>query len=176
MSQRKVVLYIAMSLDGYIAKKDGDISFLDKFNSPDEDYGYAEFNKTVDTVIIGRKTYDKVLSFGGPLFYKHKCYVLSSTLKGPNENVTFYNGKVGDLIKDLRQQEGKNIYCDGGAEVIKQLLEAKLVDSITVSIIPILLGSGIKLFAEGISELDLNLVSSQAYASGLVQVRYERIF
>lgn len=175
MNQRKVVLYIAMSLDGYIAKEDGDISFLDKFNSPNEDYGYAEFNKTVDTVIIGRKTYDKVLSFGGPWFYKHKCYVLSSTLKGANENVTFYKGDVRDLIAELRTQEGKNIYCDGGAEVIKQLLAAGLVDSITVSIIPILLGAGIRLFAAGIPELELALVSSQAYASGLVQVRYERV-
>lgn len=174
MTERKVVLYIAMSLDGYIAKKDGDIGFLDKFNNPPEDYGYAEFNKTVDTIIIGRKTYDKVLSFGGPWFYKHKCYVLSSTLKNPNKNVTFYNGDVRNLIAELRTQEGKNIYCDGGAEVIKQLLNAALVDQITVSIIPVLLGDGIKLFAEGTPEQELRFVSSQSYEGGLVQVRYER--
>ncbi len=163
-----------MSLDGYIAKEDGDLGFLAMVDNPPEDYGYAKFNETVDTVIIGRKTYEKVLSFGIDWPYKHSCYVLSSSLSGHTEHVEFYNGHVKDLIAKIRQQEGKDIYCDGGAEVITQLLKEDLVDNLTISVIPTLLGTGIRLFPDGRPELRLQLVSSQAYPTGLVQLCYRR--
>src|SRR4051812_24677761 len=95
MEQRLVILYIAMSVDGYIAGENGDISWLSTVEIPGEDYGYGEFIKTVDTVIMGRKTYEKVLSFG--IGFPHadkKCYVISRERKGVEENVTFYNGSL----------------------------------------------------------------------------------
>jgi dihydrofolate reductase len=106
-----------MSLDGYIAKEDGDISFLSVVESKGEDYGYNDFIQNIDTVIMGRKTYDTVLGFG--IEFPHaerRCYVLSKTRTGSDENVIYYNGELKDLLADLKSEEdGLNIFCDGGA-------------------------------------------------------------
>ena len=173
LPMRQVIVYIACSLDGYIAKPDGDINWLSMVEAPPEDYGYAAFIQTVDTIVMGRKTYEKVLSFGIP--WPHvgrKCYVLSKTRTGSDENVEFYGGDLGDLVAALRQQEGGHIYCDGGGEVVHSLLQHGLADRYIVSIIPILLGDGIRLFKPGFPEQPLHLISSRAYASGLVQLCY----
>jgi dihydrofolate reductase len=101
---RQLVLYIAMSLDGYIAKDEDNLDFLSVVETPGEDYGYASFQKEVDTVIWGRKTYDKVLSFGIEFPHKDKrCIVLSGTKQGRDENVEFYNGPVEELIGTLKK-------------------------------------------------------------------------
>lgn len=173
--QRQLVLYIAASLDGYIARRDGDIGWLSMVEAPPEDYGYAEFVKTVDTIIMGRKTYEKVLSFG--IAWPHagrKCYVLSKTKTGSDENVEFYNGPVAELIAQLRQKPGLDIYCDGGADVVDELIRQDLIDRYTISIIPVLLGDGIALFKPGRPEQKLICTGSRAFPSGLVQLHYER--
>lgn len=173
--QRQLVLYIAASLDGYIARRDGDIGWLSMVEAPPEDYGYAEFVKTVDTIIIGRKTYEKVLSFGIPWPHAgRKCYVLSKTKTGSDENVEFYNGPVAELIAQLRQKPGLDIFCDGGADVVDELLRHDLIDRYTISIIPVLLGDGIALFKPGRPEQKLVCTGSQIFPSGLVQLQYER--
>jgi dihydrofolate reductase len=175
MHTRKLILYIAASLDGYIARPDGDIGWLSSVEAPPEDYGYADFVKTVDTIIMGRKTYEKVLSFGIP--WPHagkKCYVVSATRTGSDENVEFFNGDIGDLISRLRDAPGANIYCDGGAELVHALMRRDLIDRYVVSIIPVLLGDGIALFKPGRPEHSLALLHSRAYATGLVQLQYER--
>jgi dihydrofolate reductase len=175
MTERKVVLYIAMTLDGYIAKEDGDISFLSTVESPGEDYGYSDFIKTVDTVIMGRKTYDKVLSFGIEFPHKdRKCYVLSRLKKGKDENVDFFSGDIAELITKIRKAEGLDIFCDGGAEVIFELMKQNLIDKYVISVIPVLLGSGISLFKSGRPEQKIKLTRSVAFKSGLVQLCYER--
>jgi dihydrofolate reductase len=175
MNTRPLFLYIAASLDGYIAKPDGDIGWLSAVEAPPEDYGYADFVKTVDTIIMGRKTYDKVLSFGIPWPHEgRKCYVLSGTRSGSDENVEFFNGEVSDLITRIRQTPGQNIYCDGGAEVVHELMQRDLIDRYVISIIPVLLGDGIALFKPGRPQHNLKLLHSTAYPSGLVQVHYER--
>ena len=174
MSKRKLVLYIAMSLDGYIAGPDDDISWLSSVERPGEDYGYSEFIKTVDTVIMGRRTYDKVLSFG--IDFPHasrKCYVLSRSKTGSDENVEFYGGNVADLIAKIRQEEGKDIYCDGGSEVVYELMKKDLIDRYIISIIPVFVGNGTPLFKEGRSFRELKLINTKSYPSGLVQLRYE---
>lgn len=175
MSTRKLILYIATSADGYIAKENNDISFLTELQTPPgEDYGYAEFTSTVDTVIMGRKTYDKVLSFGVEFPHKgRKCYVLSRTRQGSDENVEYYHGDIGELLQRIRQQEGKHIYCDGGADVVTELLQHGLIDTLVISIIPHLLGSGIRLFADGRPEQKLRLQKACSFSSGLVQMWYE---
>jgi len=174
MQRRELILYIAASLDGYIAKPDGDIGWLSMVEAPPEDYGYAEFVETVDTIIMGRKTYEKVLSFGIPWPHKgRKCYVLSKTQTGSDENVEFFNGDATELIASIRQNPGLNIYCDGGAEVVHTLMQRDLIDRYVISIIPVLLGDGIALFKPGRSH-DLTLLKSEAYPSGLVQLHYEQ--
>lgn len=175
MKNRKVILYIAMSLDGYIARENDDIDWLSMVENPPEDYGYAEFVQNVDTVIMGRKTYDKVCSFGIEFPHKgRKCFVLSRTKTGADENVEYYSGNLESLILDLKNTEGGNIFVDGGAETVNELVKLGMIDEFIVSIIPIFLGSGIRLFKDGRPEQKLKFMGSTEYATGLVKLRYEK--
>jgi dihydrofolate reductase len=167
------MLYIAMSLDGYIAKKDDNIDFLSVVETPDEDYGYADYLQNIDTVIWGRKTFDKVLSFGGGVPHKDKkVYVISTTRKGNEEHAT-YAGDVVELVRTLKEQEGKDIYCDGGAEIVYELLKSRLFDRVIVSVIPHLLGDGVRLFKDNNIEQALKFKRSVTCPSGLVQLWYD---
>lgn len=175
MTNRQVILYIAMSLDGYIANDNNDISFLSVVDSPPEDYGYSDFIKTVDTVIIGRKTYEKVLTFGVDFPHRdRKCYVLSRSKKGRDENVEFYNGDIGELIANIRKASGLNIFIDGGAELVFELMKQNLIDKFIVSVIPTFIGGGISLFKSGRPEQSLRLIRSVTFPTGLVQLWYEK--
>lgn len=175
MQQREVVLYIAMSVDGYIAKEDGDINWLSVVDTPNEDYGYNEFISTIDTVIMGRKTYDKVLTFGIKFPHKdRKCYVLSNTKTGKDENVEFYRGDLIKLIMKIRKENSKNIFIDGGAETVFELMKTGIIDKFVISIIPVILGSGISLFKSGSPEHKLKLTGCKSFNSGLVQLFYEK--
>lgn len=170
---RKLCLFIAMSLDGFIAKSDGDISFLNQVELEGEDYGYSEFISTVDTVILGRKTYDKVLSMDIEYPYgDRQVFVITRTPRPDSGKTVFFSGKLTDLVLSLKNQPGQNIYCDGGAETISYLLQENLIDEITVSIIPVLLGDGIRLFGQSFPEQKLQLVSSKSFEKGLVQLHY----
>jgi dihydrofolate reductase len=150
MAGRKVILYIAMSIDGCIATDNDDLNFLSVVQVEGEDYGYEDFIQTVDTVIMGRKTYNKVLTFGGEFPHKdRKCYVISNSKKGRDKNVEFYNGDLGQLIKKLQKEDGRNIFIDGGAQVVFELMKLNLIDRYIVSVVPYLLGGGIVLFKPG---------------------------
>lgn len=171
--QRKLIVYIAVSLDGYIAKPNDDLSFLSIVEKEGEDYGYAAFISTVDTVIIGRKTYDWVTNqFEFPHKDK-KTFVISRTSRTSNGNVQFYSGDLTELVQTLKNETGKNIFCDGGAAVVNELLKRQLIDELIISVIPVLVGNGIKLFADGRPEQLLSLVATNAYPSGLVQHHYK---
>ncbi len=170
---RKLILYIAMSLDGFIAKKDDNLDFLSLVEKPNEDYGYAEFTNTIDTVIWGRKTFDKVKSFGLDIPHADKkVYVISKSKQGIDGHVEYSNDVV-DLVKKLKSEEGKDIYCDGGAEIVTLLLNSALFDRIIISVIPHILGDGIRLFKENNLEQKLSLKKSVSYPSGLVQLCYD---
>lgn len=172
---RKVVLYIAMSVDGYIAKHDDDLSFLSMVEKEGEDYGYGEFINSVDAVIVGRKTYDKVLSMGFDFPHADKdAYIITRTPRPAIGSVKFYTGSLKDLIHQLKSQEGKNIFCDGGAEIANELLRENLIDELIISVIPILLGDGIRLFKDGRPEHTLELVSVKSFEKGLVQLCYRK--
>lgn len=172
---RKVVLYIACSLDGFIATPNHQLDFLDLVAKVGEDYGYAQFQETVDTVIMGRKTYDKVLSLGVELPHAHKnTYILTRQPRPNKGHIQFYSGPVNALIQKLKAENGLNIFCDGGAETANELLRHNLIDEFIISIIPILLGRGIKLFYQHRPELRLNLLSCQTFQSGLVQLHYQK--
>jgi dihydrofolate reductase len=172
-SARLCVLYIAMSLDGYIAGKEDNLDFLNKVELAGEDYGYAAFQQQVDTLIWGRRTYDKVLSFGGDFPHADKkCYVISGTRTGTDENVEFV-ADPAELVRALKASPGKHIYCDGGGGVVAALLAAKLIDRLIISVIPHLVGDGIRLFREGLPEQELIFRSANSFPTGLVQLTYD---
>lgn len=172
---RKISLFIAMSLDGYIAKPDDDLSFLKLVEKEGEDYGYARFTNTIDTLIIGRRTYDYVLKEIGPYHYdngERDVYVITRNPRPDTGRTIFYTGNLSDLVKRLKSENGKNIYCDGGAEVINELLRHSLVDEFVISVIPVLLGGGIRLFQDGIPEQTLEFVTAKTCDTGLMQLHY----
>ncbi len=171
--KRPVVVYIAMSLDGYIADAKGGIGWLSRVEREGEDYGYGTFIATVDTVIMGRKTYDVVRGFGIPFPHADKqCYIITRSIRPPEGRITFTAGPLGRLIAQLKQEEGGTIFVDGGADVVNLLLREQCVDELILSVIPVLLGNGIPLFTGGRPIAPAELVSSHAFPSGLVQLHY----
>jgi len=177
MQMRKISLFIAMSLDGYIAKPNDDLSFLKQVEKAGEDYGYTEFTATVDTLIIGRKTYDYVLKEIGPSHYdngQRDVYVITRSQRPQVGRTTFYTGDLPALVKRLKSENGQNIYCDGGAEIINELLTYELVDEFIISVIPVLLGDGIRLFKAGRPEQVLELVTTKQFDTGLTQLHYRK--
>jgi dihydrofolate reductase len=170
---RKVILYIAMSLDGYIAKNDDNFDFLKTVEIPNEDFGYGEFLETIDTVIWGRRTFDIVLAMGNGIPHQKKTiYVISRSRTG-TEGHAIYKDDPVTLINDLRNQEGKDIYCDGGSQIAAELFKHQLVNRVIVSVIPHLLGDGIRLFKDGRPEQYLTYKRNISYPSGLVQLWYD---
>jgi len=177
LNKRKLVLYISMSLDGFLATNDDDLSWLSVVEKEGEDYGYAEFNKTVDTYIVGRKTYETVLKLTGgefPVSEQHKCYVITRQERKNENGITFYSGNIKELINKLKSETGKTIYCDGGGQIVKLLMDENLIDEYRVSIIPIILGDGKRLFKGGTPMINLTALPSKHYESGLVHLRYEK--
>ncbi|MEJ8844981.1 dihydrofolate reductase family protein [Lacibacter sp. H375] len=171
--QRKVVVYIAASVDGYIAAPDGDLSFLSKVEKEGEDYGYGIFIATVDTVVLGKNTYDKVLSMGYPFPHADKeAYNITRTERATEGTINFYTGDVVDLVGMLKEQNGKTIFIDGGAYVVNRLLQHGLVDELYLSYIPVLLGGGIALFKRGNPLQNLELQTVKTFDTGLVQLHY----
>ncbi len=174
---RKISLFIATSLDGYIAKPNDDLSFLKLVEKEGEDYGYEQFTETIDTLIIGRKTYDYVIKEIGSSHYdngQRDVYVITRTQRPSVGRTTFYTGSLTDLVKQLKSENGKNIYCDGGAEVINELLKNDLIDEFIISIIPVLLGNGTRLFKDGRPEQLLEFVTAKTFDTGLIQLHYKR--
>ncbi len=174
---RTLSLFIAASLDGYIAKPNDDLSFLKSVEKEGEDYGYATFVSTIDTIILGRKTYDWVLKEIGSSHYDNgdrNVYVITRTER-PNVGKTiFYTGNLVELVQQLKNEPGKNIYCDGGAEIINELLKSDLVDELIISVIPVLVGNGTRLFKDNRPEQQLELVNAKAFDTGLTQLHYRR--
>ena len=167
-----------MSLDGFIATEDDDISWLSVVEKEGEDYGYTNFSKSIDTYIVGRKTYDKVLQLTGGLFPQTEefdCYVITRQERVDENGIKFYNGDLEELISRLKSTEGKNIYCDGGGEIVKLLMEKNLIDEYIVSVAPIILGEGKRLFSGGTPEIQLSARPSKQYDTGLVQLCYTKI-
>ncbi|WP_372947154.1 dihydrofolate reductase family protein [Mariniphaga sp.] len=172
--ERKLVLYIASSLDGYIAGENDNLNFLKAVEKEGEDYGYSEFIGTVDTVIMGRKTYDWILNHVPEFIHADKeTYIITRSERPSIGNITFYKGSLTKLVSRLKSRKGKNIFCDGGAEIVNGLLKDNLIDELIISVIPVLLGSGIRLFKDGRSEQKLQLISVKSFETGLVQLHYK---
>lgn len=172
---RPVILYIAMSLDGYIAQPNDDLSFLSLVEKEGEDYGYGELISQVDTVLMGRKTYDWVMGQVDEFPHADKqTFILTRTGRPAIGNITFYTGNLTDLVNQLKSTEGGSIFCDGGSEIVTELLHCDLIDEIRLSIIPVLVGNGIRLFQDHRPFQNLKLIQTRTYESGLTQLHYIR--
>lgn len=175
----KISVFIATSIDGYIAKKNNDIAWLTNFNSPtaeseDKDCGFSKFFSSVDALIMGRGTYDVVSKFDTWPYQGKRVIVLSSTLTSVCTEAELFKGDVIHLVEKLHADGVKHIYVDGGAK-ISQFLNANLIDQLIISFIPVILGSGIPLFSKMNDDKWCRLISSYAYSNGLVQMHYEVI-
>lgn len=160
---RKVVLGLGISLDGYIARKNGAVDWL----SMDWDYDWTAFFKTIDVVLMGRKSWDVALSAmpeeakGKNPYAGMEAYVFSNTLKETGvEGVEIAAGDLRKFVENLKAKDGKNIWLSGGGELAKSFLDADLVDEIYLGVTPLLLGAGVPLFPELIREVPLRFVSS----------------
>ena len=170
---RKVVLGLGISLDGYIARRDGSVDFL----FMPKDYSMAPFFKTIDVAIMGRKTYDVAKAmggggFGGKIIY----YVLSRSLpEGERDRVTFSRESPVEIVDRLRQQKGKDIWMMGGGELARDFLREDLIDELQLGVVPVLLGEGIPLFPPHFPQRDFELMENKTYSKGLIALRYARI-
>lgn len=167
----KCSVYIAASLDGFIARANGAIDWLEVVNRDGEDYGFKTFFDSVDVMVMGRKTYETALSFDQWHYAGKRVVVLTHQALEARHGETFYAGDLKALVERLAAEGARHVYVDGGA-VIAQFLAAKLVDHVTVSIIPVLLGEGIPLTPKIGSDVALNLIDHEAFESGLVQLHY----
>lgn len=158
--QRKVVCYIAASLDAYIATEDDSLEWLFKVEM-DGDAGYAEFMETIDTVVMGRRTYEWVMEMEkGKFPYEDKeCYVFSSRPAKSSEHAIFTNEDVPSFVERLRKRQGKNIWVVGGSLLLEAFLRERLVDEFIISIAPTLIGRGIPLFQNLDAEIEYELKS-----------------
>ncbi len=143
--QRPLVYYIAASLDGYIAKQDGNLDWL--YENGRSYTGYQDVYRTMDAIIMGRSTYDWILA-NGEWSYDKKCYVFTHRTDEPKHNVEFVSGDVSEFMGSLRRQGGSRVWLMGGSDLAGTFIRANLVDEFIITIIPVIVGSGIPLFRE----------------------------
>ncbi len=172
-------VFIAISLDGFIARKDGSLDWLDKANllvPAGEDCGYKAFMESIDALVMGRNTFEKVLSFGVPWPYMEKHVVVLSNRKlmipeNIQHVVSQSSGTPESIVANLATKNLRRLYIDGGV-TIQKFLTAGLIDDLTLTVVPVLIGEGIRLFSPLANDASLELVNSRAYAFGFVQLSY----
>ena len=177
--RRRIIVYISTSADGYIARPDGDVAWLDR-PRPKGNYGMGEFYKSIDTILWGRKTYDQGIAMGmkASLFPPGvKNYVFSSTPTGrgaPPAGVhfEFVHAPVKEFAQRLRAQKGKDIWMMGGAGIIASFLDAGEIDEFQIHVVPKFIGEGIPLVSPRSREIPLELLESKAFPDGVVLLRY----
>lgn len=171
MPERRVVYGVGISLDGYVARSDGSVDFL---FMPD-DYSMAPFFETIDTAIMGRKTYDAAKSMGGAFGSGMATYVYSRTLpRGEQDGVAVVQGSAAALVESLRRETGKDIWLMGGGEIARQFLEEDMVDELYLGVVPVLIGSGIPAFPAGFPDREFELTENKSFSRGLIALKYRR--
>lgn len=176
---KKVVLYIAMSLDGYIADKNGGVSWLVGENKNDKNSSYEDFIRGVDTIIMGQNSYNQITTELSPDYWVYegmKTYVLTHRNMISRRDIEFTDDNVVDLINKMRkndENDGKDIWLCGGADVVHQFMEKDLIDRYHITVIPTILGEGIRLFKKLEQSLLLKLISNESI-NGMVDIIYER--
>lgn len=173
-----VILYIAISLDGYIASKDGSVAWLDEFNQgTGADYGYISFYEKIGVVVMGGVTYRQVLGFGEWPYSEKMTYVVTSRGIGDpaNPSIQAYAGDVRTLTGQIRQEVDQDIWLVGGANLVAQFLHHDLIVEYILFFMPILLGEGIPLFQDGFDVKRLKLLNLNSYPNGVVRVVYRNL-
>jgi dihydrofolate reductase len=169
----KVTLYVAASLDGFIAGPNGEIDWLDLVDLPGEDYGYDQFYASVDALVMGRKTYEVPAGVDDWPYPGKPSYVLTrQDLHSSRDDVTFVSDPVETVVANLRSQGFQHLWLAGGGETVREFLAHGLVHEHIVSIIPTILGAGIPLYPPPNAQHDLELIHSQSFLSGVVQLHY----
>ncbi|WP_420153127.1 dihydrofolate reductase family protein [Siphonobacter sp.] len=172
---RKITLYIAMSLDGFVAGTQDELDWLIQFPNPEQtDYGYAAFLETIDTTLMGYRTYEVVLGLEETFPYANLTnYVFTrSTSRGEAPYVSFVTEDWRTFVQNLKQQPGKGIWLIGGGQLNAAFLNEKRIDELIVHVMPVVLGSGISLF-EGLTiEHTLQLTSTKSYHNGVLELQY----
>jgi len=168
----KISIYIATSIDGYIAREDGSLDWLDRIDGQGSDYGFNDFFGSIDALVLGKNTYEKVMTFPKWPYSGKRVIVLSKSLTSVMPEAELFSGNASDLAAKLHTDGIQHVWIDGGL-TISHFLQSGLVDKMTLTIIPVILGSGIPLFNPLSSEILCKLSSSQGYPSGLVQLTYD---
>lgn len=171
------IVYIATSLDGFIARRDGSIDWLMNYPNPENsDFGFSVFLERIDAIVMGRKTFEVVLSFD-TWPYTKPVFVLTKTLKAVHASlaskVTLFHGDLRELLQQLKAKTLSNVYVDGG-QTIHSFLKQDLIDELIISRIPIILGSGIPLFESTDAEYRFHHVSTDVFSNGITKTRYLR--
>lgn len=173
--KRNVVLYIAMSLDGYIAKLDGSVDWLKGSSDiSDVDVGYNAFYQSIDTIFMGRKTYEQIIYELSPdkwVYKGKKTYVVTTKEFANTGDVTFLGSDFMEIVRELKKKEGKDIWLVGGASLIDEFQNQNLIDRYIITIIPTILGSGISLFDRRDKEILLDIIDQKEFG-GMVQLTY----
>lgn len=171
---KKIKLYIAASIDGYIAGSDGDLDWLTEFPNPEKnDYGYKDFFESIDTVIMGGCTYRDILGMDVLWPYRDKrTYVVTRNPLSAKENIHFITENMTATFSQLKQEDGKDIWLVGGGKLTTMLLNQDLVDEMIIIYIPVILGDGILLFPDKPKESQWRLKDTVSYKNGVVQVSY----
>ena len=172
----KVVLYISVSLDGFIARMDGDISWLDSYNTSGEDFEYKTFYAGIGTIIAGNNTYKHALQIGPWPTKDRLTYVVThEPFKVTSDALILpYAGDLQKLVTDIKARYHKHIWLMGGANLIQSFLKEDLVDEMMLFVVPLLLGEGISLFGNLKQEIKLKLIKSKNYQNGILLSHYER--
>lgn len=171
---RRVIVHIATSADGYIARPDGDLEWLTSRPAPDGFYGMNAFMQSVDTKIVGRRTYEASVRLGAKFDGKDATIVFSRNAApaGAPAGVRFVTSPIDAVLGELRERPGKDIWLMGGGDLIASFLDAQAVDEFVVSVAPVFIGDGIPLIARRHRHVPLELLSVERFDDGLVQSRY----
>lgn len=173
---RQIKLYTAISLDGFIARTDGSIDWLDAVPNPENiDYGYNEFYGTIDTTLMGYRTYEQILDFGGDFPYPDKKnYVISYIPQVGTDFVEFIHEPLAEFIPQLKNRAGKDVWLIGGGRLNAKMLYNGFIDKIILTMFPVMLGSGIHLFEGGDGEKWFELRETGRFPGGILQLIYDR--
>lgn len=174
---RKVVLFIAMSLDGYLADQDGKVDWL---MGQDRDVetadSYGDFEKSIDTVIMGWTTYYQITTELSPeqwVYENLQSYVITHRDCPPTSNITFVSTDPCSLVNELKGKDGKDIWICGGAEIVRQIMQHNLIDTYHISVIPTILGNGTRLFSDLEQEIKLRLITVKS-SNGITELIYQK--
>jgi dihydrofolate reductase len=174
MPKRKIIVHIATSADGYIARPDGDLDWLTSRPAPKGFYGLAKFARSVDAKIVGRQTFDLSVKMGVRFSADDAHYVFSrhAAPRSVPSGVTFVTESIGTFVERRRKEAGKNIWLMGGGEIIASFLDERAIDEFIISVVPTLIGEGIPLIAPRHRDVPLRLLSAQPFPDGVVQLHY----